>query len=175
MDHFHNIIGPNILPQHPDLSHVTPHGYVAEDDALNFMKLVTQSEIENVIKDANPNKAPGLDGFNAHSFKVCWPIIGKDVCASFNDFFKHGSMLKQLKHTFTVLVPKNDNASSLDKFRPIALTNELYKIISRILVNRFKPIIAKIVGPMQSAFVPGRSIVDNILFAWDLIHNFHLN
>ena len=91
------------------------------------------------------------------------------------DFFAHGSMLKQLKNTFIVLVPKSENANSPDKFRPIALTNELYKFISRILVNRLKPLIAKIVGPMQSAFVPGRSIADNILLAQDLIHNFHLN
>lgn len=55
-----------------------------------------------------------------------------DVCASIKDFFKHGSMLQQLKNTFIVLVPKSENASSSDKFRPISLTDELYKIISRI-------------------------------------------
>jgi len=54
------------------------------------------------------------------------------MCASIMDFFTHGSMLKQLKHTFLVLVPKTKSSSSPDKFRPIALTNELYKIISRI-------------------------------------------
>ena len=64
-----------------------------------------------------------------------------------------------------MLVPKSENATSPDKFRPIALTNELYKIITRIMVKRIKPFIAKLVGPMQSAFVPGRSIADNILLA----------
>lgn len=140
-----------------------------------LLKPVTVSEIEEAIKNANPNKAPGPDGFDAHFFKVCWPIIGKDVCDSIIDFFKHGSMLKQLKHTFIVLDPKSEDARSPDKFRPIALTNELYKIISRILMNRLKPIMTKIVGPMQSAFVPGRNISDNILLAQDLIHNFHLD
>lgn len=47
----------------PDLSHVTPHGYVTEEDALLLMKPVTISEIEEVIKGANPNKAPGPDRF----------------------------------------------------------------------------------------------------------------
>lgn len=175
VDHFQNILGPAITIHYPDLSHVTPHGLVTNKDALNILKPVTQSEIENVIKNANPNKAPGPDGFNAHFFKVCWPIIGKDVCAGIKDFFQYGSMLKQLKKTFIVLVPKTENANSPDKFRPISLTNELYKIISHILVNRLKLIIAKIVGPMQLAFVPGRSITGNILLAQDLIHNYHLN
>ena len=76
------------------------------------MRPVTIAEIEDVVKSANPNKAPSPDGFNAHFFKVCWPIIGKDVCASIMDFFTHGSMLKQLKHTFILLVPKSENANS---------------------------------------------------------------
>lgn len=175
VDHFQNILGPDINSQHLDLSHATPRGYITEEDAINIMNPVTQTEIESVIKDANPNKAPCPDGFNAHFLKVCWPIIGKEVCANIKDFFKHGSMLRQLKNTFIVLVPKTDNASSPYKFRPIALTNELYKIITRILVNRLKPIIAKVVGPMQSAFVLSRSISYNILLARDLIHNFHLD
>lgn len=103
---------------------------------------------------------------------MCWSIIGKGVCVSIKDFFKHGSMLKQLKNTFIVLVPNGENANTPNKFWPIALTNVLYKIISQILVNRLKTTIAKVVGPMQSAFVPGRNITDNILLAQDLIHKF---
>ena len=40
------------------------------------MNPVTIAEIKDVIKATNPNKAPVPDGFNAHLFKVCWPIIG---------------------------------------------------------------------------------------------------
>lgn len=82
-----------------------------------------------------------------------WPIIGKPVSKAIMDFFKKGMMLKQLRASFIVLVPKTENASTPDKFRPISFTNELYKFISQILVN--------LVGPIQSAFVPGRSIVNN--------------
>lgn len=74
-----------------------------------------------------------------------------------------------------MLIPKGDICPSPVKFRPISLTNELYEIISCILVHRLKPIIAKIVRPMQLAFIPGISIANNILLAQDLIHNFHLN
>lgn len=83
-------------------------------------------------------------------------------------------MLQQIKATFIVFVPKSDNATTPDKFRPIALTNEIYKIIACILDFRLKPVISKVVGPMQSAFIPGREILDNILLIQDLLHNFHL-
>ena len=82
VDNFQYILAPSVPSQSPNLSHIIPHGYVTEEDALNLMKPVTIFEIEEVIKAANPNKAPTPDGFNAHFFKVCWPIIGKDVCAS---------------------------------------------------------------------------------------------
>lgn len=61
------------------------------------------------------------------------------------------------------MVPKSENASSPDKSCPLALTNELYKIISCIFVDRVKPMIGKLIGPWQSAFIPRRSISINIL------------
>ncbi|KAJ8622058.1 hypothetical protein MRB53_030587 [Persea americana] len=56
--------------QSPDLSHITPHGVLTDGDALALMRPVTVAEIEDVVKSANPNKAPGPDGFTAHFFKV---------------------------------------------------------------------------------------------------------
>lgn len=48
-------------------------------------------------------------------------------------------------------------------YNPISLTNELYKIISYILVHKLKPIIGRLVGPMQSTFIPRKSIAGTIL------------
>ena len=72
-------------------------------------------------------------------------------------------MLKQLKATFIVLVPKSENTVSPSKYMPISLTNELYKIIIRIIVNWLKPLMSKLVGLVQSTFIPRLSIADNIL------------
>jgi Zn-dependent membrane protease YugP len=58
----------------------------------------------------------------------------------------------------------------VNHFRPISLTNFNYKIISKILSNRFKPLLHKIVSSMQSAFLKGRSIQDNSIIAHELFH-----
>lgn len=81
-------------------------------------------------------------------------------------------MLKQLKTTFIVLVPKWEHAYTPKKYGPISLTNEFYEIISGILMYQMKPIIPKIVGP--TAFIPGRGISDSILLTLDLLLSFHL-
>lgn len=41
------------------------------------------------------------------------------------------------------------------------------------VANRMKPFMTKIIKPNQSAFIPGRSIADNILLSQDLVKNFH--
>ncbi|GJV05005.1 polypyrimidine tract-binding protein homolog 2 isoform X1 [Tanacetum coccineum] len=45
----------------------------------------------------------------------------------------------------------------------------------KIIANRIKESLKVLVSPNQSAFVPSRSIVDNILLTQELMHNYHLD
>eukprot|EP00253_Pinus_taeda_P002768 PITA_02768 len=52
---------------------------VNEENNSNLMKPFTEEEINNVIWDTEPDKAPGLDGFSAHFYRACWTIIKSDL------------------------------------------------------------------------------------------------
>jgi hypothetical protein len=61
-------------------------------------------------------------------------------------------------------------ASIVHQFRLISLCNIIYKIISKILANRFKAHLHLFISPYQSAFVPSRSIQDNTIMAHELFN-----
>uniref|UniRef100_A0A2N9HHK0 Reverse transcriptase domain-containing protein n=1 Tax=Fagus sylvatica TaxID=28930 RepID=A0A2N9HHK0_FAGSY len=59
------------------------------------------------------------------------------------------------------------------QFRPISLCNTVFKIVTKIIVSRLRPIIGNLVSPFQAAFVPGRRGLDNVVIAQELIHSIH--
>lgn len=69
-----------------------------------------------------------------------------------------------------VLLPKVLNLTKMVNFRPISLCNVIYKIIARMIVNRFSLVLDKCIDVSQSAFVPGRLITDNILVSYEVLH-----
>lgn len=116
------------------------------------------------------NKAPGPDGLNGLFFQQHWNIIGGDILKEVKLFFESGTLNPALNRTQIILIPKNQNPERLEQFRPISLCNFVYKIISKILANRLKPLLPDIIAEEQSAFVGNRQIQDNILIVQEVIH-----
>lgn len=85
-------------------------------------------------------------------------------------WLNEGNPISDLNETFITLIPKINYLVSLVDYRPISLCYVLHKIFSKVLVNCFKPILAKVIGESQSAFVSNRLITDNILIALKVFH-----
>jgi hypothetical protein len=70
-----------------------------------------------------------------------------------------------LNSTFISLIPKVSGAAKLKDFRPISLVSGIYKIISKVLTNRLRLVMSKIISSPQNAFVKVRQILDSVLIA----------
>ncbi|GJW00222.1 ribonuclease H-like domain-containing protein, partial [Tanacetum coccineum] len=104
-----------------------------------------------------------------------WDIVGNDVMLVVRKFFINGKLLKELNHTIIALIPKVSSPARVNDFRPISCCNVLFKCVSKIIANRIKSSLKGLISPNQSAFVPGRSISDNILLTQELMYSYHLN
>ena len=80
-------------------------------------------------------------------------------------------LLPALNSTFIALIPKEENIRTPDKFRPIALCNVIYKVISKVIANRLKPLLALLISQEQSGYVEGRQILDGIILTHEIIHS----
>jgi len=73
--------------------------------------------------------------------------------------------------TFLSLIPKDINPSTFARFRPISLCNVSYKLITKVIANRIKPLLHKLISPNQSGFVEKRQMIDNIILVQEAIHS----
>ncbi|GJZ72635.1 RNA-directed DNA polymerase, eukaryota, reverse transcriptase zinc-binding domain protein, partial [Tanacetum coccineum] len=122
------------------------------------------------IFDICDNKALGHDGYSAKFFKSAWSVIKNEVCDAIKEFFGTGKMLGEVNATLITLVSKSKTPQKVSDYRPIACCNTIYKIISKILTNRIKSALCKLVSPSQC---PGRQITDNILLTQELLRGYN--
>jgi hypothetical protein len=64
--------------------------------------------------------------------------------------------------TITILPKEGKDLSDIKNWRPITLTNCDAKIITKTLAMRINPILESIIDPSQTAYAPGRSVMDNL-------------
>ena len=118
----------------------------------------------------HPTKAPESDGTSPIFFKHYWNIVGPEVVNCVLSSLNSGRMSCRLNETYICLIPKVKFPQKITEFRPISLFNVVYKLISKILANRLKRVLAAVIDELQSAFVPGRLIIDNVLVAFETMH-----
>lgn len=114
------------------------------------------------------DKAPGVDGFPIEFFTKNCELVHRDVIAHVKHFFHTGHLYAAINTTDVTLISKIPAPTKVKDYRPIACCTILYKIISKVLTRRIIPLIPDLVGKAQSAFVEGRSIVDNILVSHEI-------
>ncbi|XP_031111969.1 uncharacterized protein LOC116015942 [Ipomoea triloba] len=129
-------------------------------------------DIKQALFDMAPCKAPGPDGYTAGFYQKSWSIIGDCVVRYVQEFFESGILPPGSNDTLISLIPKVSNPKSVKQLRPIGLLCNLsYKILTKRMTSRLKGIAKKLIGHHQTSFVPGRSVLDNILVYQEVLNS----
>lgn len=85
------------------------------------------------------------------------------------DYRSNKTNMKALNTSFITLIPKQEISHTPNKYKPIALSNVIYKIISKIVAIKLKPLLPVPVSGEKSGYVQGRQILDNFIQAQEVV------
>lgn len=113
---------------------------VTSGDNHNINRPVCEAEVSEVINEMQNGKAPSSDGFNVDFFKACWKKVKQDILDVVEDSRRSRLFLKAGNAYFIALIPKHKKDMTPNAFRPIDLCNLVYKIFSKVITDKLKPL-----------------------------------
>jgi hypothetical protein len=168
-DYFNQLFSSEVNQIDPEMLEKVPTR-VTENMNERPLAPFTAEEVKMAAFSIGEFKAPGPDGLHAVFYKKFWNICGDEITQEVLQAMNLGVIPEGWNDTTVVLILKFDDPELVTQFWSISLCNVIYKIISKMLAARLKGILPEIISPMQSAFVPGRLITDNVLVAYKSIH-----
>ncbi|KAL2235311.1 UNVERIFIED_CONTAM: hypothetical protein Sindi_1263300 [Sesamum indicum] len=146
VSYYQNLLGGTRQRLTVDIRYLRPWAMhcITDEEASHLLLPFSSDDVKQAVFDIAEDKAPGPDGYSSGFFKAAWPVVGKEVTRSILDFFLTGKLLKQVNSTILALIPK-----------------------------RLSVLLEKIISPCQTAFIPGRSIGDNIMLAQELFSGYN--
>ena len=119
---------------------------ITEDQNRNLMAEATEEEVKALLFMMHPEKGLGPDGMTALFYQQSWSIIKEDVVNMVNNFLISGVFDDKLNMTNICLIPKTVRSNRMIELRPISLCNVGYKIISKVLCQRLRGLLPKLIS-----------------------------
>lgn len=129
----------------------------------------SKEEIKFALFQIFPTKASEPDGFNALFYQHFLNTIKGKLVANFLNILNNRASVSDLNRTNIALIPKIEQPKMASDYCPISVCNVSYKLISKAIANRLKPIHQSIISKSQSAFV--LVISDNIFVSYECVEH----
>ena len=130
---------------------------------------ITLACLQEAVRSAPRGKRPGSDGLPYEFYSAFLPDLAPVLLAAFQETFAAiddpSPLTPSQRLGLIVRIYKGGGKprDRCESYRPITLLNCDYKLLARILVNRMNSPVNDLLSVTQTAFVPGRDIVDNVL------------
>ena len=126
---------------------------------------------ETLMKSMNGASAPGIDGFTVGWLRQFWPMLRHLVRMALNEMYDEAAMSEMCRLAIIRLLRKGDKSPLLPgNYRPISLLSIFYKLASACITKRIKPVLARLIGKEQKAYLPENNIGSVIMNLINMIH-----
>jgi hypothetical protein len=171
---YKNLFCTNLVLQEPLLAEEAIPKLITYDINALLTPLPSIQEIKAAVYALNKDSAPGPDGFGAFFFHHYWDTVKTDLSNAVLQFFTTSWIMPGFNSNIIALLPKVQNATSIDQFRHITMENFKFKVISKIIADRLASVLPSIIFEEQMGFIHGRNIKDCLCIASEvanLLHN----
>jgi len=162
----------SIIPTNVRWSRVTLDSYsqsVYPCYVTSSQPLTKQELYDALILMAN-GKSLGPNGIVTEFFKHFWDLIGDDYYEMVRSSICQGRLPSSMTSGTIALLFKAGDRANLANWRPITLLNSSYKIVAKALQIWLQHFLQDVISPEQSAFLPFRHILGNILLQYETVH-----
>jgi hypothetical protein len=146
------------------------NGRLTDEEAQELIKPFTSKELEDALKDMDVNASPGPDGLPVGFYREFWKEIKSVVLEMFQSLYRGELNLSRLNYGMISLLPKIKEANNIRQYRPICLLNVDYKWFSKVFTLRLTPWADKLISRNQTAFIPGRYILEGVVILHEILH-----
>jgi hypothetical protein len=119
---------------------------VSAQENEDLLRSFTAEELDDVLKDTKTDTATGPDGLPVLFYKRFWALIKKEVLLILNGFALGTVDIARLNFGILSLIPKVPGAVNIKQFRPIALINVIFKLVSKAYAMRLSPVAHRVIS-----------------------------
>lgn len=137
---------------------------LSNEERQSLNEPITLKEMDIALHGLALNKSPGQDGLSVNFYQTFWSKLRDPLVAALEEGLRRGLLHDSARRGIITLIPKkNKDLMDLANWRPITLLNNDYKILSKVLANRMKNVMDRLISINQTGFMKGRNIGENIL------------
>ncbi|KAJ1080629.1 hypothetical protein NDU88_000823 [Pleurodeles waltl] len=153
----------NFFMQHLQLS-------LSEEDKEVLEGDLVLADLKRAILSLPKGRSPGSDGIPVELYATFWDLVGSDLLEVFRCSMREGLLPNSLRGgCIRLIYKKKGDRADVKNWRPISLLNVDFKILSKTLFLRLRPVVSTVVESDQTCGIPGRKISDNLCFVRDVL------
>ncbi|XP_077981372.1 uncharacterized protein LOC144436447 [Glandiceps talaboti] len=127
------------------------------------MPQISEMEVSLKLKCINPRKAQGPDNISGRFLRHCHLEVASIFTTLFNWSISTHTIPSLWKTSAISPVPKHNNPTKLNDYRPIALTSIVMKCLESIVLTRITDQVKNLTDPLQFAYRANRSVEDAVI------------
>jgi len=123
---------------------------------------VMKEEVDKVLRGMKNGKSPGEDGLTAEMFKWGSERMKGELVKLFSICLRKREIPRSWNNAIIILLYKKVDKECVENYRPISLLSVLYKMFTKVILNRIEGDLYFNQGREHARFRPGFSTMDHI-------------